>query len=68
MSTKTTTVRYGSDRKLVCFAYPDRAKAPRPAVLVLQEARGVDEPASRQSGGDEIEARIERASDPSQCP
>jgi dienelactone hydrolase len=42
MSIETTTVRYGSDRELECFAYPERAKAPLPAVLVLQEARGVD--------------------------
>jgi hypothetical protein len=41
MSIKTTTV-YGSDRKLGCFAWPERAKAPLPAGLVLQEARGVD--------------------------
>lgn len=42
MSLKTTTVRYGGEPESGYLAYPERAKTPLPAVLVLQEAWGVD--------------------------
>ncbi|MGH7270193.1 MAG: dienelactone hydrolase family protein [Polyangiaceae bacterium] len=43
MSLETTTVRCGSEHETGYFAYPKRAKTPLPAVLILQEAWGVDE-------------------------
>lgn len=42
MSLETTTVRYASDRECGYFAYPKRAKAPLPSLLILQEAWGLD--------------------------
>src|SRR5271155_5525348 len=43
MSLKTTNVRYGDEEPEVGYlAYPERAKTPLPAVLILQEAWGVD--------------------------
>lgn len=42
MSLETTTVRYAGDRECGFFAHPARAKPPLPAVLILQEAWGLD--------------------------
>jgi carboxymethylenebutenolidase len=44
MSFKTDWVRYGNDKQHLAFAvWPERATAPLPAVVVIQEAWGVDE-------------------------
>ena len=42
MSLKTATVRYGSEPEVGYLVYPERAAGPLPAVVVLQEAWGVD--------------------------
>lgn len=42
MGLETTTVRYAGDREIGYLAHPTRAKAPLPAVLILQEAWGLD--------------------------
>jgi carboxymethylenebutenolidase len=43
MSLKTEWVRYGTEPFTGYFCYPERAQAPLPAVVVIQEAWGVDE-------------------------
>jgi carboxymethylenebutenolidase len=42
MGLKVEWIRYGAEPHLAYFCYPERAAAPLPSVIILQEAFGVD--------------------------